>query len=211
MMSETYRLIGCRGCGSMIVEAAFRLADIPYSYEQVDYDEPGPARDRLFSLNPLGQVPTLIMPDGSIMTESAAIVMMIDDKVPEADLVPPAGSPERNPFLRWLVFLVAAVYPTATYGDDPRKWLPGVPQMTMLRTTTDQHRQKLWQHIEGLLEPHPWFLGSRFSALDLYIGVMTHWRPGPGWFAAECPKLAAIGKQTAELPALAPLFREQFS
>ena len=129
-MAEDFRLLGCRGCGSFIVEAAFRIAGIPYDREEVDYDEPGPARDRLFSLNPLGQVPTLIMPDGSIMTESAAIVFMIDDKVPEAGLVPPAGSAERNSFLRWLVFIVAAIYPTHTYGDDPKKWLPGVADPT---------------------------------------------------------------------------------
>jgi GST-like protein len=52
-MSETYRLLG-RGCGSFIVEAAFRLAEGSYEYEEVDYDEPGPARERLFALNPVG-------------------------------------------------------------------------------------------------------------------------------------------------------------
>jgi len=165
-MSERFGLLGCRGCGSVVVEAAFRLAGIPYDYEEVDYDQPGPPRDRLFALNPLGQVPTLIIPDGAIMTESAAIIMMIDDQAPEAGLVPPPGSEERNAFLRWLFFLVAAVYPTATYGDDPKKWLPGVTQSTMLRTTTDLHRQKLWGYAESAIDPAPWFPsapGSRRS------------------------------------------------
>ena len=55
-MTQPYRLLGCRGCGSFLAEAAFRLADIPYEYEEVDYNEPGPARDRLFALNPLPQL-----------------------------------------------------------------------------------------------------------------------------------------------------------
>ena len=210
-MAEDFRLLGCRGCGSFIVEAGFRIAGIPYDREEVDYDEPGPARDRLFSLNPLGQVPTLIMPDGSIMTESAAIVFMIDDKVPEAGLVPPAGSAERNSFLRWLIFIVAAIYPTHTYGDDPKKWLPGVADPKVLRESTDRHREKLWRQVEANIEPQPWFLGTRFSALDIYVGAMTYWRPRQEWFAKECPKLAGVAAEVQRLPVLAPLFREQFS
>ena len=209
-MTEKYRLLGCRGCGSIIVEAALRLAEIPYDYEEVDYEQPGPGRDRLFALNPLGQVPILVLPDGSIMTESAAMILMIDDRVPAAGLVPPADAEGRLPFLRWLMFLVAAIYPTHTYGDDPKKWLPGLAQSTLLRTTTDQHRQKLWGFVEASIAPDPWFLGKRFSALDLYVGAMVHWRPRQEWFRAECPKLASVAEETAKLPVVAPLFREQF-
>ena len=150
------------------------------------------------------------MPDGSVMTESAAIVFMIDDKAPEAGLVPPAGSAERNAFLRWLIFIVAAIYPTHTYGDDPKKWLPGVADPKVLRESTDRHREKLWRQVEANIEPHPWFLGTRFSALDIYVGAMTHWRPRQEWFAKECPKLAGVAAEVERLPVLAPLFREQF-
>ena len=209
-MSQSYRLLGCRGCGSLIVEAAFRLAQIAYEYEEVDYDEPGPARERLFALNPLGQVPTLILPDGSVMTESAAIVLMVDDLAPQAGLAPPPGSPERIAFLRWLFFLIAAVYPTFTYGDSPEKWLPEAPDPQALRRATDRHREELWRHVESAIEPNPWFLGSRFSAVDIYIGAMTRWRPRKDWFARECPKLFAVAAEVERLPTLAPLFRRSF-
>ena len=99
----------------------------------------------------------------------------------------PIGMDERLPFLRWMIFLVAAIYPTYTYGDDPKKWLPGLAQSTLLRTTTDQHRQRLWSFVEAAIEPAPWFLGTRFSALDLYVGAMVNWRPRREWFRADCP------------------------
>ena len=209
-MREPYRLLGCRGCGSVIVEAALLLAEFPYEYDEVDYERPGPVRDRLLALNPLGQVPTLIQPDGSVMTESAAIVLLIDDAAPKAGLVPPADSPERAAFLRWLVFLVAAIYPTFTYGDDPRKWLPDSPDANALREATDRHRERLWREVESAVDPRPWFLGERFSALDIYIGAMVHWRPRKEWFARECPKLSGIASHAQALPALAPLFSAQF-
>ena len=40
-------------------------AKIPYSYEQVDYGADSPTRARLLEVNPLGQVPALVLPDGT--------------------------------------------------------------------------------------------------------------------------------------------------
>ena len=70
---SNYRLIASKSTGSMIVEAALALGRLPYDVEMIPYGEPGPERERLLSLNPLGQVPTLLLPDGHVMTESAAI------------------------------------------------------------------------------------------------------------------------------------------
>ena len=66
-MTQPWRMIGCRGCGSAIAEAALVLAGVPFDREEVDYNQKGPARDRLFALNPLGQVPTVVLPDGTVM------------------------------------------------------------------------------------------------------------------------------------------------
>ena len=71
-MSATHRLLGCKGCGSAIVEAAFAVAGMPLEYEQVDYGAGSPTRERLLAVNPLGQEPTLVLPDGTELTESLA-------------------------------------------------------------------------------------------------------------------------------------------
>ncbi len=63
-------------------------------------DQPGPARERLRQINPLCQVPTLRLADGSIMTETAAIALMILDQRP--DLAPAPGTPQRPQFQRLL-------------------------------------------------------------------------------------------------------------
>lgn len=119
-MTGTYQLIGSKWTGSMIVEAAFALSGIPCEVEQIPYGGGGPDHQRLLGFNPLGQVPTLILPDGKVMTESAAIILHLADLAPQAKLAPAADDPLRPHFLRWLVFLVAALYPTFTYGDDPK-------------------------------------------------------------------------------------------
>ena len=74
-----YELISSKGCGSVVVEMAFALTGLPVRVTGIPYDEPGPGRDRLLTLNPLGQVPVLMLPDGSVLIESAAMVLHLVD------------------------------------------------------------------------------------------------------------------------------------
>ena len=205
--APAWRVFGCRGCGSTIVEAVLVLADIAYEREEVDYTKPGPARDRLLAHNPLGQVPTVVMPDGAVMTETLAIALHLDELVPAAGLVPPPGDPLRTSALRWLVFLVAAIYPTFTYGDDPAKWIGDAGPA--LRDATNAHREKLFRQVEAAAGS-PWFLGARFSLLDVYLCVMTRWRPRRAWFAEHCPRLTAIATALDDDPRLRALWAANF-
>ena len=54
------------------------------------FDAPGPALDLLLTVNPLARVPTLILSDGQILIESAAIALHLAEFLPEAELAPPS-------------------------------------------------------------------------------------------------------------------------
>ena len=203
-------VIGCRGCGSAIVEFAFALAGLPYEYEEVDYAPGSPTRDRLLAVNPLGQVPALALPGGRVLVESLAILHFLNDIAPQAGLVPPPGDATREAFYRWAVFLVAAVYPTFTYGDDPRKWAADETGAKKLRESTDRHREALFRQLEAAAG-EPWFLGARRSAIDLYLLAMTRWRPGREWFVANTPRLVAIADRAAALEPLVPVVSRHFA
>jgi GST-like protein len=105
------------------------------------------------------------------------------------------------------VFLVAALYPTFTYGDEPKRWTE--TGSDELRRSTDAHRLSLWQQLERAAVG-PWFLGDRFSAIDVYVSVMTRWRPGRAWIQETCPKLFAAAKGVDERPDLAEVWRANF-
>jgi GST-like protein len=199
-----WRVLATKACGSALVEAALALAGIPYLREERDYSTPD-GRAAIRALNPLGQVPTVVLPDGAVTSESAAIIMYIDELAPGAGLLPPPGDPLRREALRWLVFMVAAIYPTFTYGDDPSAWGCG----DELRRSTHEHRAKLWRQLEGVAG-QPWFLGERRSVLDVYIAVMTHWRPARAWFAETCPRLHAIATAVDRDPRLVDVWRVNF-
>ncbi len=201
----TWRVFGSRGCGNVIAEAALILCGVDYELdEHADYNQP-PAE--LLALNPLGQVPTCVLPDGTVMTETAAIALYLDGLYPGAQLLPPPTDPQRATALRWLVFLVSTIYPTFTYGDKPAKWVGDAGEA--LRQSTNAHRERMWKVLDTQAGS-PWFLGERFSMLDVYLSVMSRWRPRRAWFAEHAPKLHAIATAIDADSRLAPLWRANF-
>lgn len=208
-MTANHRLLACKGCGSAIVEAAFAHAQVPLDREEVDYSAGSATRERLLQVNPLGQVPALVLPDGRVMTESLAMIHYLDDLAPGAGLVPPRGDATRVPYLRWSVFIVSALYPTWTYGDEPAKWVEDTQGAKQLRESTDRHRKALWQQVEEVAG-EPYFLGARLTAIDLYLAAMTHWRPGRKWFVANTPKVLAIAQKTSATASVAEVIDRNF-
>lgn len=196
---NVHTLYAAKGGGSMIVELAFIETGLPLKIVDIAWEDTGWKSKALKKFNPLGQVPTLILPNGEVMTESAAMILYLSERKPTANLAPTSKARDRALFLRWLEFLVAAVYPTFTYGDDPKRWLAGDEHAgKKLRAATDDHRKMLWKFAEKQIKG-PWFLGRRRSALDTYVWAMSHWRPGKEWMASECPKLHAIARRMKEL------------
>ena len=183
---------GVPGWGSTISELMLSLADIPYEVVDVEgFDQPGPARERLRQINPLCQVPTLRLADGSIMTETAAIALMILD--------------QRQQFQRLLVWLVANVYPTFTYADYPERWAPAAAEQ--LVENCRQYWKNLYLWFEQQLAAGPWALGASVTLLDCYIAAMYSWGPRQAWFDDHAPKFAAIARAVCQRPELAAALR----
>jgi GST-like protein len=204
-----WQLFGARGWGSTLVEAALAWVGAPFDFVDVEgFDQPGPQRERLVAINPLARVPTLVSPGGEVMTESAAIILHLAELHPEAGLAPTPSNALRPAFLNRLIWFVSVVYPTFTYRDYPERWAPDAADQ--LAERVDGFRRSLWLQFESELGDEQWVLEARPSALDIYIAVMTHWRPRRAWFAEHSPKLHAIALRAEALPAMAPVMARNF-
>lgn len=202
-----YKLFARKGWGSVLAEAQLAWYGLPFEIEEVgDLLHVPASRVGLTAINPLAQLPTLVLPDGQVMTESAAITLHLADVTGRYELVPSPRAPERPRFLRWLVFIVANIYPTYTYADVPQRFVEDAGAAGAFRVRVDAYAQDLWRQLEANAAA-PWFLGARISALDIYLAAMTRWRPGQAWFAEHCPRLTASGLAAHDLPALAAVWQ----
>jgi|SRR5580658_829678 hypothetical protein len=72
-----YTLYARAGWGSALIETQLAWYGLPYRLEGIgDLFKEEAAGEKLRPVNPLMQLPTLVLPDGQIMTESAAITAL---------------------------------------------------------------------------------------------------------------------------------------
>ena len=208
-ISRMYKVYSHPGWGSVFVEALLALSD--QEYELIDVDIRGKPADRakLAAINPLVQLPVIVTPDGSVMTESGAIALYIAEQATPCLLAPPPGDGLRATWLRWQVFVVANIYASFMIDDAPSRWADGEAGQASIKARADAYRQTLLPIIERNTGA-PWFLGERFSTLDVFVSVMTRWSPRRAWYKANCPKLHAIALSVDRLPALKEIWQRNY-
>jgi len=211
-MADAYRVYGGPGSGSVAVEAAMTLLGLPYStVDAASWCGPD-AKALAGQVNPLGQVPTVELPDARLMTESAAILMMLGDLRPEAGLAPGPKDPARPDYLRWMVYVPVNIYSMFLLRDDPSVWFDDPNDQDHLRERALERIKSCWRVMEAwsLGADTPWLLGERMSLLDLYVTVVSRWSPRRRWFYDACPRLSEIVRRVDALPELQAFWAQRF-
>lgn len=147
------------------------LEEVGADYEIVAMDVvAGDTRAPAFrAINPMGKIPTLVLPDGTVLTENGAIIAWLAAAYPEAGLSPPSGSPQHGTMLRWLFFCGSCFEPALT-DRMIRPEAAGSPQM-LGWGDYDQ----VVDTFEGLVKQGPYILGESFSAADIYVAASLGW------------------------------------
>jgi len=186
-----YQLYGQNGSGSGIVEMA--LAEIGANYQLHDVVlETNQQRSSEYArVNPQRKLPTLITPAGETLTESAAIVLVLDERHPEARLLPERGSPARAQALRWLLFLSSELYPIVEINDYPERFAPDASAPAVREMARGIWRER-WLLVEAAVAGKPWLLANGFSWTDVYLAVLSRWAQQDAWRTQHLPKVGAI-------------------
>ncbi|MDE2046885.1 MAG: glutathione S-transferase [Betaproteobacteria bacterium] len=173
-----YTLYGYKGSGSAAVEAALELAGQAYLLKSAASWDDASARAELRAANPLEQIPTLVLPDGSVLSESAAILMHLGLVHPTAGLLP-SDAAARAQALRGLVFIAANCYAAISIIDYPQRWCEPADDATNQRIIAGA-RQRLhthWDIFADLFTGGAAYLngGTQVGALDLLAAVVSKW------------------------------------
>jgi GST-like protein len=203
-------LYGSQGSGSVAVEAALTLLDIPFDLvEGATWAEPA-ARERVAPVNRMRQIPTLVMPDGEVLTESAAILVHLADAHPHARLSPRTDDPRRAQFLRWMVYVSSAIYSLHWIKPDVRRI--GAPESARAAVVDAVHERIAfcWHAMDEQLQPGRHLLGDELTVLDLYVNVVSRFGPWRERFHREAPRMSPCVRRVDEEPRLAPLWQRRF-
>jgi glutathione S-transferase len=186
-----YTLYFSPGSASMVVHLALLEIGAPYRLERLDFSQRQHKDAAYLALNPQGVVPTLVI-DGKAVTESAALLMTLADRHPESRLAPPPGSPQRDAWYQWIVFMsntLAATFRFWFYPSD--LGVEETPAAT--RQALQASIERAWDRLDAHLAANgPWLLGADFSVADLYLTVLMRWSRRMPRPATEWPALKAL-------------------
>lgn len=206
-MSNEYVLYGAKGSGSAAVEAALTVGNLPHRIVEAASWLPDSAVRQLRAVNPLQQIPTLVMPDGSVLTESAAILIQLGLHLPAGVLLP-ADPSHRAQMLRGLVFIPANCYSAISIIDYPERWTDQQDQASLdaLKAGTRKRMHAHWEILADQFPQRPFLSGDAPGALDILAAVVSRWSGTRKHLAEHRPDFHDLLLRVDAHPSIAPVF-----
>lgn len=164
-------LYGARSSGAAAVEAALRIAGEPYRYVEAADWKTGWKHEELQHVNPLAQIPTLVLEDGSVMTESAAILIWLGLCYPQSGLLPP----EPAQAIRGLVYIAANCYAAIGIIDYPARFCAPCDDALSerIRAGAKSRLHEYWRVFADQFAVH--MKPDQPGALDVLAAVVSRW------------------------------------
>jgi glutathione S-transferase len=123
------------------------------------------------AINPLGYLPALVLDDGSVLLEAAAIAQYVADRDPTGKLAPPPGTIERARLQAWLNFLSSELH---------KGGLAPLFYTALDERAKDVFRERLrarFNFVDRHLSTREYLLGEAYSIADAGLYAMTAWAP----------------------------------
>ena len=184
-------LYGSQGSGSAAIECALRRCALNYIVVRASTWEADSAREELARVNPLGQIPTLVLDDKTVLTESAAILIHLGLQHSESGLLPKSVQ-ARAMAVRGLVFIASNCYSAISMGDYPERWTtaasPAARKAVRQAARRQLHRSR--DIFADTFAARPFLSGRAPGALDYLAAVVSKWSGARQHLALSRPAFA---------------------
>jgi glutathione S-transferase len=141
------------GASSMAPHIALHEIGCPFEAVPVSFRAHENRTARFLALNPLGQVPLLVV-DGRPLTEVAGILFYLAKGYPEARLLPD-GAEDQARVVAWMSYIAATVHPARRQGPE--------------------QAQRIWEITEARLAAPDWAVGGCYTIADIHL-FRLFWR-----------------------------------
>jgi len=203
-----YRLYGSAGTGSASIEAALAEAGADYQIIDINTGDGAHLTEAYRAINPRQQVPALELPDGSVMSEGAAIMLHLADAFPQSQLAPPSGSASRAQHDRWLIFMAVNVYEGELRKAYSERYTADPAGAEGVRASADAYVKQHYAILEDTVVG-PYFFGDCLAMVDLYLWMLASWMDAV-WLASHCPKVTALAAAVRLRPGVASIHAAHF-
>jgi len=170
----TYQLFYALGSAAMGTRVMLEEIGVPYELIESTKDRTKPRPPEQMAINPNGWLPVLKWED-SAMYECAAITVFLCDRHPEARLAPALDDPTRGLYLQTLVYFSNSVQNAFQLNYYPDRFADTPEDEPSAQKRGIRRLRETWGIVNDQIGDNRWMLGERFSALDIYLFMLTTW------------------------------------
>lgn len=200
-----YTLYFSPGAASLAVHWMLIELGVTHELVRMNINAGDQKQSDYLKLNPTGVVPTLIV-DGAPVYETAALLMLLAERHPQAALAPAIGTPERAAYLQWMFHFSNTVQTTFHGWFHPERAAGGDAQPQIkeaARVALEAGWDRVDQHLQST---GPYMNGAKLSALDFLATTTMRWsrnmpRPATSW-----PAIADYAVRMKARPTFAKLY-----
>jgi glutathione S-transferase len=191
------------GACSLSPHIALQEAGLPHDLVKVDLRAKTLADGSDFTrINPKGQVPTLVLDNGEVLTEGPAIVQWIADHAPGKGLAPANGTPERYRLQEWLNFISTDLH--KSFGP---LFNPAMPEEAKaIFRNMIMAKLKL---VDQALAGKDYLMGKTFTVADGYLFTILTWAEKMKFDLSGLPNVTAFKARVAARPAVQAALRAE--
>jgi GST-like protein len=149
----------------------------------------------------------LLLPDGTVLTESAAILIHLGLAFPASGILP-APTSKRAQSIRGLVFIAANCYAAVGISDYPQRWCAGGGERAVeaVRRGARRRLHGNWELFADAFPARPYLAGPEPGGLDFLAAVVSKWSGARTHLRAARPEFAQTLERIETHPSVAPVF-----
>jgi glutathione S-transferase len=185
------------------VRLLLSLLRIPYKAVAVDIFNGENRSEMYLAINPLGKAPALQLEDGTVLTESNAILIYLatgTELLPENKL-------QRARILQWMFFEQYSHLPYVGVARFYMHLLKKAPPRSGDAELWYARGRLALEIMDKHLSTVPWLAANRFTVADIALYAYTHVAPEGGFELTKYPAICAWIERIQQRPGYVPLMQ----
>lgn len=191
------------GASSLALHAALREAGVPFELVRVDLEHGTLASsgEAYAAIHRMGKVPALRLDDGTVLSETLALLTYVADRAPAGLLAPAQGTIARARMLEAMSFTATELHKGfAPFVD------PGTPPEYKQHLLEDA---RPFAQLVAWVEPGPYLLGQTFTVADLHLFIVLRMGRSAGLDFSRWPAVERYLTRIAARPSVVQALRAE--
>ncbi len=179
--------------GTIAIAPAIALveAGLEHDLSRLDFANAAQTKPEYLAINPKGRVPALVLEDGTVLTETGALLDYIAAIAPAANLVPAAPA-EAAHMRSVMYYLASTVHVAHAHKMRGTRWADKEESIADMKAKVPETMAACADFIEAECLRGDYVCGDAFTVADAYMFVVCNWFAGDGVTVSDYPKITGF-------------------